>query len=680
MNSAGPFLPADAHPPHDPMAMRLSARAGWRLADALVDGIVAIGESLQLAIVTPATPQLLDPLGSFGGIRPPVFVAYTPDGGLYLLDRASGRVLWFDACSCGFTALPCPGWPDALRQPRQPHQPREPGRTLAITANDTLLAIAGISATGGWVVVLGRHDLAPRHVLQRDWEPMALALDQHGGLYVADRKHGAVLRFRADGSLAWTRLPGVLYGLAVDRTGTLYMATLAGAFKYEPGRADALAFTSEDMRAQFAPLPLRLDGKGRLLLGELCQPRRAGALFGTDGSALSEAAIPLAAAVYRDTGRVVIGPLDSRIHACQWHRLAFDVDLPAGTRLTIRSRSDEIVWTIAEMADVTDPAWSAPQLWYAASTTEYLIVSPPGRYLWLEITLAGDGSASPALTALELEFPRISLARYLPAVFGEQPVAADFTDRLLAIFDQGFRSVEAQLDALGYLFDARSTPAPMLDWLASWIGLAFPQGLPLARRRRLLRRMPTLYAQRGTAEGVRQLLLLYLGMDLPDGAPRLILEHWRLRRWLFLDRGRLGETSRLWGESVLNRSRVGAGMQAGVSQIKLERDPLRDPFHAHAHAFSVFLPAARGTTPAARRRIEALLAREAPAHTAAQVHWVRPNMRLGIQCALGFDTVLGIPCTPAPELGSMRLNGDAPLVDTGRPGRHLGINTRLGYP
>ena len=704
MNSVGHYLSADARPPHDPLSIRWTSRDGWPLAGGLLDGVgvgvnaAGAGAALQLDIVTPAEPQLLDPLGTFGGIRPPAFAAYTPDRQLYLLDRAGGRVLWFDACTCSFMTLPCLGRGGAA------YDPRVLSRPVAIAANETLLAIGGSMPAGGRVVVLGRRDLAPRLVLDRDWEPVALAFDQRGGLYVADRRHGALWHFRADGRHASTRLPGVVHGLAVGCTGALYMAAASGAMLYEEGSPDAVPFTRDAMRAQYAPLPFHLDGKGRLVLGALCTPPRTDALFGADGSAISLPAAPLAPALYRVEGRFVSAPLDSRIHACQWHRLAFDAQLPAGTRLAFRTRSDEIEWPIADIADPTDPAWSAPQQWRSADMPECLIVSPPGRFLWIEITLAGDGLASPALNRLDIEFPRISLARYLPAEFVAQPIAADFTDRLLAIFDQGFRSVETQLDQIGYLFDARSTPAAMLDWLASWIGLALPRGLSEARRRRLLRHMPRLFAQRGTVEGVRQILMLHLGLDLQACAPapapaparrcgpacpapercpeppRLILEHWRLRRWLFLDRGRLGESSRLWGESILNRSRVGAGMQAGVSQLKLERDPLRDPFHAHAHIFSVFLPAACGATPAARRRIEALLAREGPAHTQAQVHWVSPNMRLGIQCTLGFDTVLGMPRRPAAEVGATRLGAGAPLQDSTAGARHLGINTQFGYP
>jgi hypothetical protein len=120
-----------------------------------------------------------------------------------------------------------------------------------------------------------------------------------------------------------------------------------------------------------------------------------------------------------------------------------------------------------------------------------------------------------------------------------------------------------------------------------------------------------------------------------------VLEHWRLRRWLFLGQGRLGERSRLWGEQILGRSRLDDSARAGVTKLATERDPLRDPFHIHAHRFSVFLPAARARRPTDRRRLEQLIRAEAPAHTKADVRWVEPRMRLGTQAMLGFDAVLG---------------------------------------
>jgi len=183
------------------------------------------------------------------------------------------------------------------------------------------------------------------------------------------------------------------------------------------------------------------------------------------------------------------------------------------------------------------------------------------------VTLSGDQQATPRLKTLRIDYPRISLRRYLPRAFGPDPVSADFADRLLGVFDQGFRSVERQIDNEADLFDARSAPATspvsgvpdMLTWLASWIGVTFDRTWPVARRRHLLMAAAKLYPCRGTLPGLRKVLLLYLGLDTlsirrakprcaptctsPPPAwqpPPLILEHWKIRRWLFLGAGRLG--------------------------------------------------------------------------------------------------------------------------------------------
>ena len=73
--------------------------------------------------------------------------------------------------------------------------------------------------------------------------------------------------------------------------------------------------------------------------------------------------------------------------------------------------------------------------------------------------------------------------------------------------------------------------------------------------------------------------------------PPLILEHYQLRRWLFLGAGRLGDQAVLWGKRIVNRSQLNEGAQVGQTQLKTTQDPYRDPFHVYAHKFTVFVPA-----------------------------------------------------------------------------------------
>jgi phage tail-like protein len=700
------YLPPPRRPPHDPLSLRLSALDGWHTAPAAeIAGVdlARMDAGLMLARLAPAGPGLLDPAGTLGGLVPPGHVALATDGTIYLLDRAGRRVLRFDPCLCAFSPLPClpPASPGRV-------DPRALAAPAAIAASARLLAIAD-GRDDGAVVLIGRQDLALRAVLARNWRPGPVVFDGCGRLHVANQAAGAVERFTTDGR--WLgRIEGVgfVLGLAVDRHDRLHVASAdrLRRFSVEGMPIDEVSDAAA-LADAFPPLPFRLDAQGRLVLDELC--RAAGVaphghgVFDAAGTPLEDAPTPWPAARYATSGRFVTTAIDSRIRSCVWHRIELEGDLPDGTRLALRARTDEVELPIGMAAAPDDPTWSPAQAWSGGTDGapfECLFTAPPGRFLWLEVTLAGPGDATPRLDLATVEFPRISLRRYLPAAFAPNPVAAEFTDRFLSLFDQQFRSVERQLDDIASVFDPHATPERMLDWLAGWVGLALPAAMPLAERRRLLAEAPRLYAARGTVEGLCRLLLLHLGIDrlacppkpcrfgpacppaMPSvEPPRLILEHWRLRRWLFLGRGRLGESSRLWGERVLNRSRLDGGAQLGATELKLERDPLRDPFHESAHAFSVFLPAARARRPSERRRIEALIRREAPAHARPVVHWVEPAMRLGVQSTLGFDSVIGAVEPEALTLGAARLGRAAsPGRDGMRPdiGLKLGRGARLG--
>jgi hypothetical protein len=126
----------------------------------------------------------------------------------------------------------------------------------------------------------------------------------------------------------------------------------------------------------------------------------------------------------------------------------------------------------------------------------------------------------------------------------------------------------------------------------------------------------------------------------PAAAPPLILEHFKLRRWLHAGRGRLGEESVLWGKGVVERAQLSAGARVGASKLSTLPDPLRDPFHVHAHRFSVFVPARVRDSDGERRSLEQLLEREAPAHALWDVRYVEPRFRVGVQAMLGLDSVI----------------------------------------
>ena len=433
--------------------------------------------------------------------------------------------------------------------------------------------------------------------------------------------------------------------------------------------------------------------------------------------------------VYQVGGELVTRALDAALHRCTWDRLELRGDFPARTMVRASAFTAETELPDDLISGLPPDAWSdCPALDGDAAvgdSWDCLLRATPGRFLWLRLRFEGDGHGTPRVSRVKLTFPRVSLRRYLPATFGADPVAAEFTDRLLGVFDRTLRGVESTIDWQARLFDPLSAPTgdarhDFLSWLATWIGVTLDRGWPEERRRRYLKQVGRLLPYRGTLDGLRAHLQLYLGLDRPAHCrphgdvvageraapcgpcttepprtwqpPELVLEHYRLRRWMFLDHGRLGSQARLWGERIVNRSRLGGphagagSARTGVTQLDVRQDPFRDPFHVYAHKFTVFAPAKLARSSGARRGLERLIRAERPAQTAFQVVYVEPRFRIGIQSMIGFDAAIG--CYPGGgiTLEEARL-GKASVLSAGEAGTstvsvgqqaRIGTTTRLG--
>lgn len=462
--------------------------------------------------------------------------------------------------------------------------------------------------------------------------------------------------------------------------------------------------------------PWHVDAEGRLLL--LCDGAGDGTpadwrVFDDAGHEIGRRAP--APWRYKRSGVALGARLDSAIEDCTWHRVVLRGRIPPGCSVEVRTTTAPLDLDSAELATLPDSAWCT-RIVLAGGTGDShdcLVLSPPGRYLWLRLQLRGDGERTPCIESIVVEYPRISLRRYLPAVFGADPQGADFTDRFSALFDATLRSIEAPIDDLASFVDPLSAPTgepgrDFLGWLAGWLGEPAYAELPLARRRHLLKQAPRLFALRGTPEGLRRQLWLLLGMDTalaacqdqrgrractprrancaapppcrPAEPPPLLLEHFKLRRWLHVGQGRLGDDAELWGDAIVNRTQLDVHAQAGGTRLVATPDPLRDPLLVHAHRASVFVPAGATRTPALRRALQRLLQREVPAHVEVQLHPVAPRFQVGRQAMLGLDAVVartpagvalqdagpqaarlgqGTVLTGAPQLGSAPRVGEA---------------------
>ena len=195
---------------------------------------------------------------------------------------------------------------------------------------------------------------------------------------------------------------------------------------------------------------------------------------------------------------------------CVWHRLFLDACVPPGCAFEVESRAAEHPSELALVPWRREPdpyrrnkselPWLPTSEQSNTGTRETLLQNARGRYLQLRLTLLGNGRATPRIGALRVYYPRLSwLEHYLPAAWRRDPVSAAFVERWLANPEGVFTALEDRLTAVHCLFDARSVPVGMLDWLGSWFGLALTDGWSERRKRLLLR-----HADRSSASAARR--------------------------------------------------------------------------------------------------------------------------------------------------------------------------------
>ena len=551
-------------------------------------------------------------------------IVQLPDGRIIVSDRAHNLIHIFDRRGCWRRSFDGSGGQEApLAAPTALASDRE-GNIYVVEEGQTQIAILDANGT----VVERTGDVEP--LVGRFTAP-SVAVDDDGTIWISDRVTGLACRVRRD--CAGRCLP-------------------AEAAPRVPAHCALLAF----------------DGEGNAILGDPRSPclfRSDNTRFETDGRCLSEA-------------------LNSGLGGCIWDRVVIGVAVPFGTKLTIETVASDIAFTTAEVDALPEDQWTeTPVAHHDEGIWHCAVRSPPGRYLWFRLTFESDGLATPAVDSIVATWPRLTSIRYLPAVFADEPTSADFLARFMEIFDQVRADVLSPLDRLSSYFDSHATPAApagtagadFLDWLGGWIGLALDRNWSVERRRRLVAEAPKLFKLRGTVLGMKRHVAIYTGVE-----PRIV-EHFRLRRWLMVDEGRLNNSAALWGPEIVRRLQLDAYSEVGRFQLVDGGDPLTDPFDAFAHRCTLYVSVGEGFGDADLASLEAIIELSKPAHVEADVRLMRPRFVIGCDTILGVNTVLGRDKRPArtdeSTLGEDIRLAEPPPPFSLRPGLRLGHDTTL---
>ncbi len=224
-------------------------------------------------------------------------------------------------------------------------------------------------------------------------------------------------------------------------------------------------------------------------------------------------------------GTYLSKPVDSQVQKTRWYRFLLEGSFPRGTKVEFRYYISDKLLEENELKELSESEWEeglpgssavqGEEKRDALFRTEF-----EGRYLWFRTTLTGTEKLSPTVSSVTVFFPKVSYLDYLPSVYREDPANRDFLESFLAIFESLFFETDFEIDHLGRYLDAAGTPPEFLEWLGVWVAASQGRGdqgdrkkVPEAKQREFISRAVPLYRERGTREGLKNLIFLYTGKN-----------------------------------------------------------------------------------------------------------------------------------------------------------------------
>lgn len=666
----------------------------------------------------------------------PAGIAVTPacECDVYISDPAQNQILRLDSCTGEIAPLGCFGGDageglNGLDTPRGLAIAEADGRELLYVADSGNHRILIVDLAAAQVVaVLGQNDPYAEPIVGILPEPTALAADAQGNVYVADAQTARITKVTArrqvdetfgDLMAAQPNNPIAPLNLAIAGERLYVLDAHNGAPRVCVFELNGAAGTPASWAIDLLTNPVVIaamddavyvgDAGGALIkydvLGNAVSVltrsgKFLGALaIGCDGELLASAGgAPLERmrleTGYMQAGYFRAGPFQTTASKLAWHRwqvMAQPLDSEAHLQLFTFS---------SETADPPPDAGGDNPFagdWFAEPRDEMdvLVLSQPVRdalragppadptkdqdegelqtaYFWIGGLLRGNGTSSPLIRQMRIDYAPPTYVRYLPALYRDGARRRLFLDLALAALESELGRAEGALRTLPALFDPAAAPDEWLPWLAQWLDFDLLETWSEEQTRDYIVQGVALYAQRGTAEGLKRYLEMYAGVHAQIQEPNANVALMVLDENVALGFNTvlapaypqgavLDRTAALDHSHLLDESEIGA--------------PLFDDV---AHRFSVQVYASELTDPQRLATMKQLLDREKPAHTDYHLCVIEPKMRVGFQARIGMDTIVGGP-PPDLRLGEeSELGADTALANQSARTKVLGSGFRVG--
>ncbi len=410
------------------------------------------------------------------------------------------------------------------------------------------------------------------------------------------------------------------------------------------------------------------------------------------------------AARHLATGSVTTYRLDSGEYRTRWGRLFLDACLPPNTSARVRfvtTDLDEVFdplpatpprrgarkvpnsedtpplpsRTLLDAAPKASPLFRRPtgreQPWAQIAaddgfeTYEAPVSAAPGRYLWIQLVLAGSEQVSPQLRAMRVERPGHQLLRALPRAWSRADADAEFLHHFIEPAEGMLHDLDARAAERAVLVDPQVTPQEALGWLASFAGLVLDRRWPETARRTLIAEAYPLFRRRGTTAALTRILRIYLNRS------PVIIERWRLRGLggTVLGTEPEGPPAPAVGGAARATGTLGRFTVGGTTVST-------DSYRISAHRFTVLIPGE--LTPEQRTVVRRILDVHRPAHTLYEVCELGTGMRIGVRLRLNLTSWVGPGAGWGPVVaGQVHVGGDG-VVGVPAVGSRLGGDSRIG--
>lgn len=510
-----------------------------------------------------------------------------------------------------------------------------------------------ISYRGNHAVRMGVDELA---------DPVSLFLDDSGTLYVLDRGNSAVLSKTAGPMGTWNKVISLSnitlnrpLGLAVDHRKTIYVGECGTKFHFWNSNGEYGGHLSNPFG-----YCLRLtSGPGTMIFSECT---KNGIVRLNDEK------------FYVKEGYFFSKLFDGgeEMAYSSWHRITIDAILVKSTFLGVDYICDNNRRKLEKPWEIEESRWYCLFNLYGEDTAsaDALMSDVQGQYLTVRIRMGGDGNNTPRIRRIRISYPHESYLRYLPAVYQQDPISRDITDRFMSLFESFNLDMEEQIGSITRLLDPISTRADFLPWLASWLGIVQDENWPEERFRELLSRSYSLFKSRGTIQGLSDVISLYTGSNVK------IVEHFRYLRPMVLGANVLVGMSTVVGKQFTLPLVLEETSTIGTFTLIEEYEPPETPFLADAFDFTVIIDAP-DMTESMRTCLLRIIDQEKPAHTRYRIHFTKEGApRIG-SALIGIDTRMTHAHQPM-EIGT-DIVGTTTIIGTRHPTKGiLGINSRIG--